>query len=129
MDTLTILDRTGDTKLTWDPENAAEREEARRTVADLKAKGYSFFLLDGRPADAVTAGDGAIVVRKLTAAEVVDDDTEPEPESAPEPDATPSGPVQDPSPELCQCGKPKGHRGRCPTKPRNVVAVRPVAGG
>ena len=114
MHTLSILDRTGDTKLTWDPDNPGECASARETVAALKAQGYTFFLVDGKPADEVTAGGGTLVVRKLTADEVVA--AEPEP------------PAQA-DPAKCRCGKPAGHRGRCPGVPRNVVAVRPVAGG
>lgn len=35
-----ILDKTGDTKITWDARNEAEVENARRTFDDLKAKGF-----------------------------------------------------------------------------------------
>lgn len=116
MDTLTILDRTGDTKLTWDPSDPDQCAAARAQVEVLKQNGYGFFLVDGRQADAVGLGDGQLVVKKITAAEVVEDVG---------PDT--SGPVSEPS--RCRCGKPKGHRGRCPGSGRAVVAVRPLVGG
>jgi hypothetical protein len=121
MNTLTILDKTGDTKLTWDQTDPASCQKARDTVAALKAQGYSFFLVDGNPADEVTAGSGEIVVRKLAGDEVVVTVAEPS-ESTPKPS-------ESVEPGLCQCGKKQGHRGRCPKTGRSVVAVRPIAGG
>lgn len=105
---LTILDGHGDTTLTWDHTDLEAREEIRRTVADLKAKGYIFFLVDGTPADEITAGAGALIVRRLTADQVVDVE-----------------PVQDVKPQAASQEQPK-HRGR-PRK--NVIATRPVSGG
>ncbi len=40
-----IMDRSGDTKKIWDPTKPAEVEDARRTFKDLKAKGYTAFLV------------------------------------------------------------------------------------
>lgn len=56
--TLSILNSTGDTTITWDAADPAACADARRTVADLKAQGYTFFLTSGSPADEVTAGAG-----------------------------------------------------------------------
>lgn len=72
METISVLGPSGHVEIKWDAENEAEREEARRAVADLKRQGYSFFLVDGTPADEVTAGGGHLVVRRLEAAEVVE---------------------------------------------------------
>ena len=44
---LRILDRTGDTKLIWDPENEDEVENARSTFDSLKKKGYAIFRVKG----------------------------------------------------------------------------------
>ena len=40
MGTLSVLDRTGDTKLIWDSGNADEVAAARKTFKDLKGKGF-----------------------------------------------------------------------------------------
>ncbi len=106
MTTLTILDHEGDTTLTWDPQNPEETAAARDTVLDLKKQGYAFFLVDGNPADEVTAGQGTLIVRKLTAQEVL----EPEPEPEPEPAAL--------------AGRPRKGRPR-----KQVIATRPISGG
>ena len=37
------LDKTGDTKVIWDPDNEDEVANARRTFDDLKKKGYAAF--------------------------------------------------------------------------------------
>ena len=114
MTTISILNGYGDTKLTWDASDPDQCAEIRQTVADLAAKGYIFFLVDGTPADAVTAGAGMLVVRKLTPAEVV-----PEVEPEPEPETEPETPAD----------KPRGKRGRPGKNAQNIVAARPVAGG
>ena len=112
--TLSILGSKGDTKLTWDPNDPASCDEARKMVADLKRLGFSFFLLDGRAADEINGGgNGQLVVRKLTAEEVV------------------SPPVPEPEPEVTSGDAPQPkRRGRPPkAKGQNVIATRPVAGG
>ncbi len=38
-----IMDKTGDTKLIWDPNNPDEVANAKRTFDDLKGKGYLAF--------------------------------------------------------------------------------------
>lgn len=40
MGTLSVMDRTGDTKLIWNSGNADEAAAARKTFTDLKAKGF-----------------------------------------------------------------------------------------
>lgn len=45
---LETLDRTGDTKLTWDSTNAVERDNARRTFQDLKSRGFMAFSVKGK---------------------------------------------------------------------------------
>lgn len=113
MNTLSILDHTGDTCLTWDASDPASVESMRATVETLKQQGYSFFLVDGRPADAVTAGAGTLIIRKLQAQEVTE---APEAVAAPEPvPEPPAEPVEAPR----RRGRPRKH----------VVAVRPMAGG
>jgi hypothetical protein len=135
MNTLSILNGKGDTKLTWDAADPEQCREARATVAELKRAGYLFFLVDGNPADEVTAGSGALIVRKLTAEEVVEEPSAlvPEIAEAVEPVKLVPGSV----PGVCaKCGRPR-HRGRCRkaeieanvTPDRHVVGVRPVRGG
>lgn len=110
MNTLSILNGHGDTRLTWNPDDPAECEDVRRTVADLKSHGYNFYLTSGAPIDEVTAGAGELVVRRLEAEEVA-----PQPGPAPEADPSPLVPRR---------------RGRPPrAAATNVVAVRPVVGG
>jgi hypothetical protein len=38
--TMAVLDKTGDERLEWDPENEEEVAGARKRFADLKAQGY-----------------------------------------------------------------------------------------
>lgn len=110
--TLSILGSKGDTKLTWDPNDPADCERARQTVAALKAQGFSFFLLDGRAAGEVNGGgEGTLIVRKLTPEEVVPDPPAPDEEPAP---ATP---------------KRRGRPPKQKVEGQSVVAVRPVQGG
>ena len=75
MNTLTVLNQDGDFEIKWDPSNDAEVEKTRTAIADLRASGYSFFLIDGRPADAVTAGAGALEVRRVDGEELVQPET------------------------------------------------------
>lgn len=104
--TLSVLGRSGDMKLTWDHDDPAERDRIRAEIEILKSAGYSFFLVDGSPADEVAAGRGELIVRRLAAEEVL---APAEPESAAEPQ--------------------QKRRRRPPKSSRNVVAVRPMAGG
>lgn len=107
--TLSVLNGMGDTKFTWDPNDPADCERMRATVADLKASGYVFFLADNRPADEVEAGQGNLIVRKLTTDEIV-----------------PEAPVE----STAESPEQPRRRGRKPGVPnQNVVAVRPVRGG
>lgn len=115
--TLSVLNSTGDLKLTWDSNNSAECEAMRETVADLKAKGYSFFLVDGSPADEVSAGSGGLLVRRLAADELVE---------------TTTGPIAEASPTPKRRGRPPKAKVTADTESgldRRVVAVRPVRGG
>lgn len=107
--TLSILGGKGDVKLTWDPNDPADCERARATVAELKLGGFAFFLTSGKPADEINGGgEGTLIVRKLTAEEVV---PEPSAESPPAPKRR---------------GRPPKAK---PAEGQNVVAVRPVRGG
>jgi len=106
--TLTILGHEGDSTLTWNPQDPQEVAAARLTVLDLSKQGYAFFLVDGTPADAVTAGQGTLIVRKLTPEEVVEP-----PAEKPPPDAA----------------SPPRRRGRKGVPNNTVVATRPIAGG
>lgn len=40
---LAIMDKTGDTKIIWDPRNEVEVEVARETFKKLKNKGYLIY--------------------------------------------------------------------------------------
>lgn len=51
MGIMNVMDGTGDTKKMWNPDNADEVADARRSFDDLRAKGYSAFK--------VTAADGS----------------------------------------------------------------------
>jgi hypothetical protein len=132
---LRVLNGRGDTKIEWDHNDPSQVESARKIIHDLRLQGYLFFLVDGNPADEVTAGSGALIVRKLTAEEVVEEPSAlvPEIAEAVEPVKLVPGSV----PGVCaKCGRPR-HRGRCRkaeieanvTPDRHVVGVRPVRGG
>lgn len=43
MSELTIIDRSGDTKLIWSKDNEDEVENAERTFNDLKKKGFAAY--------------------------------------------------------------------------------------
>ena len=45
---MSILDRSGDTTVTWDKDNADEVENAKRTFDDLKKKGFVAYSVKGR---------------------------------------------------------------------------------
>jgi len=119
---LTVLNGTGDTKITWDHSNPEECAEARKTVADLKAAGYVFFLVDGSPADEVASGAGLLIVRKMKPEEL----TDPGPELV-EATAVPEAP--EPAPAAKRRGRPPKARTRPETPDQNIVAVRPMNGG
>lgn len=55
---IAILDKTGDTKIIWDPTNEVEVENARRTFDDMKAKGFTAYSVNRR-------GDKDAVVREF----------------------------------------------------------------
>ena len=45
---LAVMDRTGDTKTIWDPENETEVQIARETFEKFKKKGYIAFSVRGK---------------------------------------------------------------------------------
>lgn len=103
--TLEVLNGSGHLTLTWDEADAAQVAATREEVARLKAAGYSFFLVDGSPADEVAAGHGELRCQRVA---------EPPGLSAAEPPAEgPSNP----------------RRGRALPRATRTVAVRPQAGG
>ena len=55
-----VLDRTGDTRLTWDANNTDEVASVRRTFDELKGKGYLAYTVkpgDGAKGEVITAFD------------------------------------------------------------------------
>lgn len=44
---MSIMDRSGDTKVIWDSDNADEVANAERTFNDLKKKGYVAYAVKG----------------------------------------------------------------------------------
>ena len=68
INTLEIMDRTGETKTIWDPTKRDEVDTARETFNKLKAKGYSAFHVDkkgektGTRLDAFDPEAGAIIM-------------------------------------------------------------------
>lgn len=59
MGELAIMDHSGDTKLMWDSENEDETENARRTFATMKAKGFMAYTVKGK------SGDKGEVIREF----------------------------------------------------------------
>jgi len=47
MGSLEVMDRTGDTKLIWDHNNADEVAAAKKTFKDLRAKGFVAYAVKG----------------------------------------------------------------------------------
>jgi hypothetical protein len=45
---LAIMDRSGDLKLTWNPNNPAEVEACRKNFEEMRRKGYMAYKLIGR---------------------------------------------------------------------------------
>jgi hypothetical protein len=112
---LSILCREGDTKVTWDKDDPASREKARKEVSRLRAAGYMFFLVDGSPADEVSAGNGELVARFVTEEELVGEPAE--------------VPIQE-TPSEPEAPKKRGRKPGVPNKGKvNVVAVPPLRGG
>jgi hypothetical protein len=62
MGQLRIMNGSGDTKLIWEADNAAEVENARRTFTDLKAKKFKAFSVkkDGESGKEITEFDPAL---------------------------------------------------------------------
>lgn len=50
MGELAIMNRSGDTKLAWDPGNTAETENARRTFDDLRKAGHLAYKMEANDA-------------------------------------------------------------------------------
>jgi hypothetical protein len=116
---LFVLDPTGDVRITWNPSDPASCARAREEVAALKAAGYSFFLVDGEPADEIAAGGlaGTLSCRRVEMEELLP--------ASPEEERTP--PIV---PEEGPDERPKRGPGR-PRKrePVQAVATRPLQGG
>lgn len=112
---LRILGAAGDTRLTWDANDPADRERARAEVARLRTAGYLFFLVDGTPADEVTAGNGELVARFATDADLLD----PTPTEAQ--DTAPAPTTDEPEPAAKRRGRPR--------KTTQAIATRPLRGG
>lgn len=106
---LSVLGGSGDIKITWDKSDPESIAKARAEVKRLREAGYLFFIVDGSPADEITAGNGELHARFATEEELLEPaPTEPETQEMPEPEA------------------PK-KRGRKPKV--NVIAVPPLRGG
>ena len=89
MNELSVLNESGDTQIKWSHDNPEEQAAARQQIADLKAAGYSFFLVTGDPADEVAAGAGELEMRRVEADEIVTLPAAPGP--PPEPGTLPQG--------------------------------------
>jgi hypothetical protein len=55
--TMEVMDRTGHTTVTWDPENPDSVRDAEREFNRLRDEGYSAFRMEA-------AGDGVVVEHK-----------------------------------------------------------------
>ena len=67
MGTLAVLDRSGDTKTLWNPDNQAEVDAAKATFTSLRAKGYLAYRVigDGAKGEQIQAFDpraGSIIL-------------------------------------------------------------------
>ncbi len=115
--TLSILNGQGDQTIHWDHTDPKQVAEVRQTVASLAAAGYTFFLVDGSPADPVDLGKGTLIVKKLTAAELTEE--------------PPSGPAEPAlaTPETKKRGRPRKAAAEAEPTERQAVAVRPLRGG
>jgi hypothetical protein len=110
MTELRVLDRSGDTRVTWDHHDEASKTKARAEVARLKEAGYLFFLVDGSPADEIEGGRGELVARYVDETELF------------ETPAIESPTPTEEAPPATEAPKKKG-------RPRKVIATRPVRGG
>lgn len=108
MSSIDVLHASGHLTLEWDPDKPVEIANARAEVARLRDAGYSFFLADNEPADAVAAGQGKLVVQRIDG-DVVD--------ALSEADFIETDLVETGQPSPKKRGRPRG------------VAVRPMAGG
>ena len=118
----------GDIKITWDDTDEASKADARREIAEMKKLGYSFFLVTGELADEVTAGGGALNVRRIPAEELLE-----EPGDVPEirSELPAIGPDVPETQTEAQAPIKRGGRGR-PAKQvpdRKVIAVPRQRGG
>lgn len=59
MNELCVMDRTGDTKTIWDPDNKDQVEVAKTTFNTLKAKGYLAYTVEegGKRGTMITSFD------------------------------------------------------------------------
>ena len=64
---LAVLDRSGDTKTIWDPDNEDEVDIARETFRRLVAKGYAIFKVDKEGSKGVKMRDFDARAGKLIA--------------------------------------------------------------
>ena len=58
MSTMSVMSREGDTKIIWDPNNAAEVANAKRTFDELRGKGFTAYRVDD-------TGDRSAVIREF----------------------------------------------------------------
>lgn len=118
---MSVMDASGDLEMRWDHNNPEEVEAARAMVYGLKEKGYSFFLSDGRPADEVEFGAGALTYRRVEAEAILP------------PDSPPVAAVEAEAPESGGSTPKKRGRRRQATVERpadqTVVASRAMRGG
>lgn len=56
--TMHVMDPGGDTKIIWDSNNTAEVDNARRTFAELKGKGFTAYRVDDQ-------GDRSAILREF----------------------------------------------------------------
>jgi hypothetical protein len=138
----------GHLRVTFERDDIVERERARRMVSDMLARGYALFAeVEGQlvPIRAFDETRGEYLVTDVPAPRAEAPVPEAEVASPPDVDARSQTvkphrgrPLVPPAePALCRCGKPKGHRGRCPKattkrlpmEKTKVIAVGRTAGG
>lgn len=113
--TLHVLCEQGDVTLEWNADDPESVARARAEVLALKTSGFTFFVVDGTPADEIAAGRGALKARRVEAEELLP------------PDAVAVAAAGDET-ETAE-GAPR-RRGR-PRKDESVTAIatRPLRGG
>ncbi len=124
-----VLVEAGDLTIQWDPTKPEEVAEAERAVANLKAQGYTFFLIDGSPVpDRLPAGMGALSCRRIEAEEVV---VPRRPRGRPrKTEARPAATAAEGRPEGDEAAEETVPEEDVPVEaPRRVVATRPLRGG